>query len=312
MGDEGALPPPCFVWSLPDQVRERLSTVSRARIEAATGRSRKTLRCSAPMSFSARHHAAFVVPFHDCGTWRDSDRRRGRVMRILRRIALVCLMVVLVPVLLAVLGTLVPHPFVRHDDAPFDRRILVVSNTIHTDIAVPADAETLAALAFLADTGPPIDHPDARWLLIGWGGRSFYLETPTLADIKPGPAFRALTIDSSVMHVDVFSHIDTTHPDVTEIAVSEAAYANLLAQIADTFVLTDGRVEPIADFAFGTNDKFYEAKGMFNVLLGCNLWTSRMLRSAGITSGLWNPLPSSLTTSLRLFNGTRLVASGPD
>lgn len=225
-------------------------------------------------------------------------------MRIIRRLVFWCLLVVAVPVLLGLLGTFIPHPFVSgaSEPQPQNRRILVVSNTIHTDIAVPVDPETLAALDFLAGTGPPIDHPDAQWLLIGWGGRSFYLETPSLADIKPGPAFRALTIDSSVMHVDVLAGISLTDPAVTELALSEADYANLLATISASFARKDGRVEPIDGFAFGATDKFYEAEGSFNALLGCNVWTSRMLRSAGIRTGIWNPLPSSLTTSLRLFN----------
>jgi len=230
-------------------------------------------------------------------------------MRIVKRAIIVCLLLMGVPLLLAILGTLIPHPFIAADaeDAPLSRRILVVANTIHTDIAIPIDAESLAAFGFLADSGQPILHPDARWLLIGWGGRSFYLETPTLADIRPGPTFRALTLDSSVMHVDVLSAIVESDPAVTELAISEAAYANMLATISEGFSREDGKVQPIEGFAFGQSDRFYQAEGSFNALLGCNVWTSRVLRSAGIRTGLWNPLPASLTLSLGLFNGHHLT-----
>jgi uncharacterized protein (TIGR02117 family) len=206
--------------------------------------------------------------------------------------------------LLATLGTVIPHPFMYGDSdgAPRDKRILLVSNTIHTDIAIPLDPESLATLAFLEDANLPIRHPEARWLLIGWGGRSFYLETPSLADIKPGPTFRALTVDSSVMHVDVLGQIATTDLAVVEMAVSDAAYTNLLWTIVESFAHDGGAVKPIEGFAYGTSDKFFEAEGSFNALLGCNVWTSRILRSAGIRTGLWNPIPGSLTTSLRLFN----------
>lgn len=227
-------------------------------------------------------------------------------MRFLKRAAIVCVALIVVPALLVALGTIIPHPFVWHDDGAKDRRIIVLTNTIHTDIAVPADPETLGALSFLIGTGPPVTHPDARWLLIGWGGRSFYMVTPTLADIKPGPAFRALTLDSAVMHVEVLSHIDTTHPAVVEIAVSDAAYANLLTEIAGSFTRKDGSIQPIDGYSFGNEDKFYEANGSFNAFLGCNIWTARMLRGAGVSTGLWNPLPVLLTASLRLFNGERV------
>ena len=227
----------------------------------------------------------------------------GGAMPILRRVATWCLLAVTIPVVLGVLGTFMRHPWTYPGgDGPLEKRILVVSNLIHTDIAVPIDPDSVAALGFLADNSQPILHPDARWMLIGWGGRSFYLETPSLADIRPGPTFRALTIDSSVMHVDVLADIDLADPAVTPLAVSEEAYVNLLRTISASFARKDGRVLPIDGYAYGPVDAFYEAEGSFNALLGCNTWTSRVLRSAGVRTGIWNPLPQSLTLSLRMFN----------
>ena len=128
------------------------------------------------------------------------------------------------------------------------------------------------------------------------------METPTLADIKPGPTFRALTLDRSVMHVDVFADIAEDDPSVTPLDISADGYTNLLWTISESFVRGGGGVVPIEGYAFGNTDRFYEAEGSFNALLGCNVWTSRMLRSAGVTTGLWNPLPASLGVSLSLFN----------
>lgn len=225
-------------------------------------------------------------------------------MQIVKRVALVLAGLIGAALLLAVLGTFVPYPFMTTlpDGAPPTHRILVVGNTIHTDIAIPLEPQSLSVFAALAGTGPPIDHPAAHWLLFGWGGRSFYLETPTLADIKPGPTFRAFTIDRSVMHVDVLASLPEPDPAVMPIVLSDAAYTNLLASIAASFRYDNGQVEPIAGFAYGGADKFYEAEGNFNALVGCNVWTARMLRSAGIRTGIWDPLPLALTTSLSLFN----------
>lgn len=235
-------------------------------------------------------------------------------MRILKRVALALLLVVGAAFLLAILGTVIPSPFAssQNDGAALSRRILLVSNPIHTDIAIPIEPESLATFAFLADAGQPVASPDARWLLFGWGGRSFYLETPSFADIKFWPTFRALTIDSSVMHVDVLGDIVLPHPAVQLVDISDADYASLLAAISASFTRVDGRVLPIEGFAFGAVDRFYEGEGSFNALVGCNIWTARMLRSAGIRTGLWNPLPYSLTISLGLFNDLpELAALGP-
>lgn len=197
----------------------------------------------------------------------------------------------------------VPHPSTaRFADAPRPHQVLVIANTIHTDLAIPVDPRSLATFAELAGTDLPIHHPDAQWLLFGWGGRSFYLETPTLADIRPGPLFRALTLDSSVMHVDVLGALDPNYPGVTTLALTDDAYSALLSAISQSFLRRDDAIVPIEGYSFGAVDRFYEANGLFNAFAGCNTWTARMLRSAGIATGLWNALPSSLETSLRWFN----------
>lgn len=55
----------------------------------------------------------------------------------------------------------------------------------------------------MQEGGIAVNHPAAAYLVFGWGGRSFYTETPTWADLKPMPVLRSLTLDRSVMHVDV-------------------------------------------------------------------------------------------------------------
>ncbi len=226
-------------------------------------------------------------------------------MRIWKCIALVVSLLLGVPALLLLLGTVIPAAgvFEQPDGMSLTQRILIVSNPIHTDIAIQLDAQSRAALPFLAETGLPVDRPDARWLLIGWGGRAFYLETPSFADMQPGPTFKALTIDSSVMHVDVLGEVDQTDPSVTRVDLSEAGYARMLSEIAASFSRVDGQVQPIEGYALTGNDRFYEAEGSFNaIVVGCNAWTARMLRSAGVRTGWWTPLPTALTTSLRLLN----------
>jgi hypothetical protein len=71
---------------------------------------------------------------------------------------------------------LVPRPIfsaAEAKDAGATRRILVVTNPIHTDIAIPIDARIRDKFAFLEQAGIPAGHPDARWLVFGWGGRAF-------------------------------------------------------------------------------------------------------------------------------------------
>lgn len=199
-----------------------------------------------------------------------------------------------------VLGTAVPRPLLKPSAAtPADpRQILLLSNPIHTDIALPLDDEVRTAFADLMPSGLPIGMPGADYLVFGWGGRSFYLETPTWGDLKPLPVLRALTLDRSVMHVEVAGPIDRGHPAVRMLTVSTEGRRQMIAAIRESFERADGLPIMIEGAAYGLDDAFFEARGFFNALAGCNTWTAAMLRRGGLTTGWWTPLPQLLDWSL--------------
>lgn len=208
-------------------------------------------------------------------------------------------------VLLAACGNFIPRPLiapVAASSAAAKHRILLLSGAIHTDIAIPLDAETRAAFSFLEGAGFPVGHPNAEWLIVGWGGRAFYLETPTWADLKPLPVLRALTIDRSVMHMDLAGHITEPQPAVAAFEVNDEQMALLRDFISDSFIRDAGEAVPIPDAGYGEIDRFFEARGYFNALFGCNTWTAAALRSAGLRTGVWNPLPQALRLSVDLYN----------
>lgn len=211
------------------------------------------------------------------------------------------LCLLLVFVLLA--GTLVPRPLLPATTAaPSRRQILLLSNPIHTDIALPLDDSLRRRFAFLTEAGVPVDNPNARFLVVGWGGRSFYLETRHWVDIKPLPVFRALTIDHSVMHVAVAGNIRENDPAVTSLSTDDKGESRMLEFILASFTLQANKPAAIPGAHYGRYDAFYEANGFFNALLGCNTWTARALREAGLRTGMWNPVPQTLAVSLRLYN----------
>ncbi|MEW6629677.1 MAG: TIGR02117 family protein [Pseudomonadota bacterium] len=212
---------------------------------------------------------------------------------------------ILVALVVAVaLGTLIPRPLWPAAAAgERTRHILVLKNPIHTDIAIPVDDGVRRRFAFLAEAGLPVDAPEARYLVFGWGGRAFYLETPTWSQLKATPVLKALTVDASVMHVDIAGAIKEPHPDVTGFDIDEAHFAALLDYIAASFRQGQGGPMVIDNAGYSAFDRFYEANGNFNALAGCNTWTAAALRAAGLRTGWWNPLPVSLGWSLRLYNG---------
>ncbi|OJF91122.1 urease-associated protein [Pararhizobium antarcticum] len=221
--------------------------------------------------------------------------------RLLRGVGLVVLM----SVTALIAGTVVPRPpwtDSRSPDAAPKREILLLSNAIHTDIAIPVDPDLLLRFGFLSAGGLAIDQPGVRYLVFGWGGRAFYIETPEWSQLKPLPVLKALTVDRSVMHIERAGGIDRAHPAVTPLAMDNAGYQRLLQFIEASFAKQGDMPVAIPGAAYGQNDIFYEANGRFNALLGCNTWTSAALRQAGLATGWWNPLPATLSVSLALHN----------
>lgn len=205
-----------------------------------------------------------------------------------------------------VVGALIPRPLFAEaggaDGVP-TRRLLVLANPIHTDIAFPVDADILARFGFLADAGLPIYDSNVRWIVAGWGGREFYLETPEWSQLKAGPLFKGLTRDRSVMHMALAGEIDPAAGGVLPLDLSPENFDRMVeATMAGFAVDGGGRVDLIEGRSYGQYDRFYEANGAFTALLGCNTWTGAVLRAGGVRTGLWNPLPQSLVWSVRLFN----------
>ncbi|MFC3316618.1 TIGR02117 family protein [Rhizobium rosettiformans] len=209
-------------------------------------------------------------------------------------------------IILVALGTLLPRPLNPRAEASLGgetAEILLLANPIHTDIALPVDDEVRAAFADLVPGGLPLDMPGVEYLIIGWGGRSFYIETPTWGDIRPLPVFKALTVDRSVLHVSVAGSIDLEHPSVRKLAITEEGRRRMITEIRGSFVREDGMPIAVPGAAYGLDDAFFEARGAFNALVGCNTWTAAMLRSAGIRTGWWTPMPQLLDLSLHLHHG---------
>jgi len=200
-------------------------------------------------------------------------------------------------------GTFVPRPFWTQSDSERPQhRILVLTNPIHTDIAIPADDQAMVRFAPLLEKAGWGDVTGVEYLVFGWGSRAFYIETPTWSELKPGPLFTALTLDDSVMHVSLAGEIDETAAGARGFDLTDAEFDRLLAFIDGSFQKGGDGPVMIAGAGYGEYDQFFEAHGRFTALMGCNTWAAAALRQAGLRTGWWNPIPQTLGASLDAFN----------
>ncbi len=215
------------------------------------------------------------------------------------------LYVVLAVALFVGLGIIVPRPLWHDGPAARSepsRQILMLSNPIHTDIAIPVDGDLLTRFAFLRTAGLDLDNPNLRYLIFGWGGRSFYTETRTWADLKAGPVLKSFALDRSVIHAELAGDIPLDAAAVTVIDIDAEGLERLKQFVLASFDRSDSNPIPLPGSNYGPNDAFFEARGYFNALMGCNTWTAAGLRQAGLISGLWTSLPWMLRMSMRLHN----------
>lgn len=173
--------------------------------------------------------------------------------------------------------------------------IYVRTNGVHTWIMVPSvtpemDWRPLVPASHLRDPAQGGDH-----VALGYGNRTFYLETPTWGDLTMKNAFlAAFGSGRSLMHAD---HDRAPQPNEYQrpLTLSHAEYARLVDFMQASFQRdAQGRTMPLLGRGYAANDMFYEAVGPYNAVLTCNEWTGRALRHAGVRTGLWTPLSQSI------------------
>ena len=132
----------------------------------------------------------------------------------------------------------------------------------------------------------PVDSFDHIGL--GWGGRDFYLNTPTWADVEIGTAIKSVLWDETVLRVDYRPAPTCSAEDCREWLVDDAAYLRVAAYVRDTLRLSQDRSVQ-AGPGYGGRDTFYVANGRYTIIDTCNQWSGRALRLAGAPVAPWTP-----------------------
>ena len=109
--------------------------------------------------------------------------------------------------------------------------ILIGNNGIHTEIVMPVATRTIdwRGVFPLKDIGAP----DAGYthVAVSWGERSFFLETPTWADLNLFTAIGALGGGEGLLHAAYYVRPAPSH-DFRELRITRAEYRALTEQIA--------------------------------------------------------------------------------
>lgn len=113
--------------------------------------------------------------------------------------------------------------------------------------------------------------------------------------------WRAATGDASVMHIAPGGDISKSE-GVVPIAVSQAGLDRMISFMLESFQKQNDRPVILPEATFDYGDLFYEAKGRFHIFNPCNVWVSKALSKAGVSTGLWTPTTFSLLLHDKLYH----------
>lgn len=166
--------------------------------------------------------------------------------------------------------------------------LYIADNGIHTAIVMPAAAIGIDWSMTFRPTDLPSSDLAGNWMVVGWGDRDFFLNTPTWREVRPGTLVTAAVGSGrALIHVD---HIDAPVPgdDMRPFTVSDDEYRRLV-QIIENTLIRGGDGHPARIPGYGSRDVFYPAHGRYSLLYTCNSWTADTLAKAGIRAPLWTP-----------------------
>jgi len=210
---------------------------------------------------------------------------------------------ILIPALYLICGfTLpgIPTDFQTNDKRSDSVSIYVLSNGVHTDIALPSQHLVKNWQSVFCKDSFSAKEPAYSYIAFGWGEKDFYLNTPEWSDLRISTAVKAaFGLGSSAMHVRYLKAPARPSDKTIKLNVTIEQYKKLVQYIEQSFCLSNDCVIKINHPGYGHHDLFYEARGNYSLLKTCNVWTNKALQFCGIKTGFWTPFAQGLMRSIQ-------------
>jgi uncharacterized protein (TIGR02117 family) len=203
------------------------------------------------------------------------------------------------------IGYFTPTQWGNYSNINGDIHIYVYNSGIHTDILVPVKTplwnwqQRIDLKSIAADTN------SIKYLAFGFGDRSYFLETSVeqasrLLPPKFSTIFNALFLPTPpAMRLLAYNNIPQKHSKIKCLKISTNNYLNLVIFLDNSFQSNAKNrknfIEKIPNYRGG----FYEARGTYSLLRGCNDWTAEALRTAEINTPVWSSLSSAIMWHLK-------------
>lgn len=174
--------------------------------------------------------------------------------------------------------------------------IFVVSNEVHAELILPLNGAVGDDLkAFFAPTDFHALVSSANWLAVGWGDKSFFVETRSWEDARAMTMVRALCLPTkTALHATAIQERGDIWSDARPVRISAEQFQRITAYVRDAFELKQEQPQQIENAAYDDNDAFFHAKGLYHAFNTCNCWVGGGLRDGGVKVGWYTPLPKTV------------------
>lgn len=178
--------------------------------------------------------------------------------------------------------------------------IWVLHRGVHVDFALPLRNEIHDWTSDISFSHFDELPSDPSYVIVGWGDRGFYLETPQWSDLRVSTALRALSYTGrTAVHVGLMP-LPATNEHQRRIVLRPEQYRDLVAYVRGSFARDEeGRVQPIPGVHYHM-DAFYEGVGAYGLFHTCNTWVNEGLRRIGVRTALWAVFGASVMRHLPL------------
>jgi uncharacterized protein (TIGR02117 family) len=184
----------------------------------------------------------------------------------------------------------------KEANASEDVSIYIITNGVHTDIAVPLKNDYYDWSKEIKYAHTKLTDTNMNYLAMGWGDKGFYLETPRWADLKFSVAFNAtFGLGSTAIHATFYSAL-RENTSCKKILISKEQYQRLIQYIYNSFQKNkEGHFMHINTNAnYNNMDAFYEANGKYSAFKTCNTWANNALKACGQKACLWTPFDTGI------------------
>lgn len=220
-------------------------------------------------------------------------RKVRNVLKRLRKFAGYFFTIIGSAILLYVLSTFILSRITvkGRNNAGANIQIYLMKSGVHTDFILPVrnSIKDWRQEFPLANTG--FKDSSSKLVSIGWGDKTFYMNTPTWADLSLKTALTVpFGLGPSAIHATYYQQLLDDRP-IIRLHVTEKQYRKLVRYIEQTLERnTKGQTKYIKATKKGVvtgNDAYYAAKGRYSIFFTCNSWVNSGLKSCQQKACYW-------------------------